>query len=696
VSYSRRELYALGEPLGESVTERKNGHTLYGGGGGGGQQAPSQQTITQTSLPEYAREYVERNFGRAQAAAEQPYQTYSGQRIAGFDPLQQMAYQGAAQMGMPARAGQSLEDMYGFAQRAGNMQYDPSQYGNQFQAPRQYRPGQFGYDQVQNQQINAAQMGAAPQASAAQAGQTQLGASPQAQAAQAQAAQMGIAQLGAAPTVQGAQVQGPANVAAERVNAPQLRDLQMQAARDVGTRSFTDQGARQGYMDPYMQDVTAAQTREAQRTADIASSKRRGAMGQRGTYGSTAAALENAEANRNLATQLGDIQAQGLQAAYKSGMGQFNTEAQNRLQADLANQQAQQQANVQNLSAGLQTQGLGAQTGLTAQQLNQATGLQAGLANQQMGYNTGLQNAQLQQQANLANQALQGQYGLQQGQFGQQANQQNAQNQQQINLANQQAQNQIALANQGLAGQYGLQQGQFGQQTNLANQQALNQMALANQGLAGQYGLQQGQFNQQAAMQNPQLNMQAQLANQQARANSQQQAEASRQFGYGQQMQAAGMGAQYGQAANQLNEQSRQYGAGLGLQGLQAGMQGMGQYGNLGNQYNTQQQGIYNFQNQMGAQQQRLNQDILSQQYQDFLNQQRYPMQQVGFMSDILRGTPSNSSQTMYQAPPSMMSQLAGLGTAAYGASRLMGGAKGGQVKRVPSGLSALAISKIG
>ena len=633
MSYSRRELYALGEPLGESVTERKNGHTIYGGGGGGGQQAPTSQTITQTSLPEYAREYVERNFGRAQAAAEQPYQTYSGQRIAGFDPLQQMAYQGAAQMGMPARAGQSLEDMYGFAQRAGNMQYDPSQYGNQFQAPRQYRPGQFGYDQVQNQQINAAQMGA----------------SPQAQAAQAQAAQ-----IGAAPTVQGAQVQGPGNVSAERVNAPQLRDLQMQAARDVGTRSFTDQGARQGYMDPYMQDVTAAQTREAQRTADIASSKRRGAMGQRGTYGSTAAALENAEANRNLATQLGDIQAQGLQAAYKSGMGQFNTEAQNRLQADLANQQAQQQTGVQNLSAALQTQGLGAQTGLTAQQLNQATGLQAGLANQQMGYNTGLQNAQLQQQANLANQALQGQYGL--------------------------------------------QQGQFGQQTNLANQQALNQMALANQGLAGQYGLQQGQFNQQAAMQNPQLNMQAQLANQQARANSQQQAEASRQFGYGQQMQAAGMGAQYGQAANQLNEQSRQYGAGLGLQGLQAGMQGMGQYGNLGNQYNTQQQGIYNFQNQMGAQQQRLNQDILSQQYQDFLNQQRYPMQQVGFMSDILRGTPSNSSQTMYQTPPSMISQLAGLGTAGIGAAQMYKafGAKGGEVKRVPSGLSALAISKIG
>lgn len=584
MSYSRRELYALGEPLGESVTEHKNNHTIYGGGGSGG-GAPSAQTITQTSLPEYARPYVEKMFGQAQTVAEQPYQTYSGQRVAGFDPLQQMAYQGAQQMGMPGRAGQSLENMYGFAQQAGNTQYNPSQYGNQFQAPSQYNSGQFDYDQVQNQQINAAQMGAAP-------------------------------------TIQSAQFRGPNNVYAERVRAPVLRDLSMQGARDVGTRSFTDAGARQGFMDPFMQDVVNAQTREAQRTADRAAVQRRGARAQQGAYGGSAAALENAEADRNLAIQLGDIQARGLQSAYQSGMGQFNTEAQSRLQADLANQQVQQQTGVQNLSAALQTQGLGAQTGLTAQQLNQASGLQAGLANQQMGYNTGLQNAQLRQQANLA-----------------------------------------------------------------------------NQGLQGQYGLQQGQFNQQAAVQNPQLNMQAQQLNQQARANAQQQAEASRQFGYGQQMQAAGMGAQYGQAANQLNEQSRQYGAGLGLQGLQAGMQGMGQYGNLGNLYNQQQQGIYNFQNQMGGQQQRQQQDILSQQYQDFLNQQRYPMQQVGFMSDILRGTPTNSMQTMYQASPPLASQLAGFGTAALGAAQLgraFGGAKGGQVKRVPSGLSALAISKIG
>jgi hypothetical protein len=38
-SYSRRELYALGEPLGDSATYRKAGGLVFGDGGGGGGSA---------------------------------------------------------------------------------------------------------------------------------------------------------------------------------------------------------------------------------------------------------------------------------------------------------------------------------------------------------------------------------------------------------------------------------------------------------------------------------------------------------------------------------------------------------------------------------------------------------------------------------------------------------------------------------
>ena len=62
-----------------------------GKGGGGGQPAPVQQTVNNTSIPEYARPYVESMLGQTQALTDinqNPYQTYGGERIAGFNNLQ--------------------------------------------------------------------------------------------------------------------------------------------------------------------------------------------------------------------------------------------------------------------------------------------------------------------------------------------------------------------------------------------------------------------------------------------------------------------------------------------------------------------------------------------------------------------------------------------------------------------------------
>jgi hypothetical protein len=115
----------------------------------------------------------------------------------------------------------------------------------------------------------------------------------------------------------------------------------------------------------------------------------------------------------------------------------------------------------------------------------------------------------------------------------------------------------------------------------------------------------------------------------------------------------------------QLREQSRQYGAGLGLQGLQTALQGAGQMGQLGGQQFQQGMDINKLQNTYGAQQQQQAQAGLSQQYQDFMNQQRYPYQQLEFMSNILRGTPMGTVSTLYGPPPSMGSQLAGAGLGA-------------------------------
>jgi hypothetical protein len=149
------------------------------------------------------------------------------------------------------------------------------------------------------------------------------------------------------------------------------------------------------------------------------------------------------------------------------------------------------------------------------------------------------------------------------------------------------------------------------------------------------------------------------------------------------------------QSAAQLNAQQGQFGAGLGLQGLQTALSGANTLGQLGGMQYQQNMGINAAQNQYGLQQQAQTQNILNNQYQDFLNAQNYPYKQLGFMSDMLRGLPlTQQSANVYAPPPSAMSQIAGLGTAALGASKLMAG--GGSVSARPAGLAELAIHNMG
>ena len=305
------------------------------------------------------------------------------------------------------------------------------------------------------------------------------------------------------------------------VQAPGLQNFQMGPAQQVRTQSFTQPGAAESYMNPYMQNVVDIQKREATRQSDILRNQQQAQAVGAGAFGGSRQAIVEAERQRNLGQQLGDIQAQGSQAAFNAAQQQFNAEQQARLAAQQANQQAGLTTGQANLQALLGVQNLGATQGLAAQQ---------------------------------------------------------------------------------------------------ANQQAF-------------------------------------------------------------------------QNAQQLAEQSRQYGAGLGLQGLQTALTGAGQLANIGQQQFAQNQDIINLQNQMGAQQQTQQQNILSQQYQDFLNQQKYPYQQLEFMSNILRGTPMGTVQTLYGAEASPISQLAGLGTAAYGASKLM--AEGGSVDTPSNGLMDLAIAEM-
>ena len=296
-------------------------------------------------------------------------------------------------------------------------------------------------------------------------------------------------------------------------------------ADNVGTQSFTQPGTAANYMSPYMQNVVDIQQREARRASDIQAQQNAAQAVGQGAFGGSRAGLMEAERQRNLGTQLGDIQATGQQAAFNAAQQQFNQEQQARLAAQQSNQQARLQA-------------------------------------QQLG-------------------------------------------------------------------------------------------------------------------------------------------EQSRQFGAGQGLQAANLGAQYGLSAQQMNEQSRQFGANLGLQGLQTGLAAAGQLGTLGQNQYAQQTGNINLLNQLGTQQQQQQQNILNQQYQDFLTQKQDPYNKLAFQQSMLSGLPLTDTVKNVYSNPSMLSQVAGLGTAAAGMygmyNKAQGAKKGGVIKakKRPAGLAELALSKM-
>jgi len=150
------------------------------------------------------------------------------------------------------------------------------------------------------------------------------------------------------------------------------------------------------------------------------------------------------------------------------------------------------------------------------------------------------------------------------------------------------------------------------------------------------------------------------------------------------------------QNAAQLNAQQGQFGAGLGLQGLQTALTSANALGNLGNTQYQQNMGINALQNQYGLQQQAQMQKDIDTKYGDYMAAQNYPYKQLGFMSDIIRGVPlTQTGSSVYTTPPSTAQNIASLGLGAAGVSKLWGGANGGVAMSNGGGLGALALNSL-
>lgn len=140
---------------------------------------------------------------------------------------------------------------------------------------------------------------------------------------------------------------------------------------------------------------------------------------------------------------------------------------------------------------------------------------------------------------------------------------------------------------------------------------------------------------------------------------AQQMGEQSRQFGAGQGMQAAQLGAQYGSEAQRQAEQSRQFGAQYGLQGLAQQLAAAQALGSLGQTAGAEQRANLQAMMGAGAQQRAIEQEGITADLNEFLQQRDYPMKQVQFLQSMLQGLPISTVSQQY-GQPSGLSQFLG------------------------------------
>jgi hypothetical protein len=319
MSYSRRELYAMGEPLGDCVTRKEGGRIVYGGGGsgGGGSPAPTQNTTQTSNIPEYAKPYVETMLAGTQ---KQLFNTAPGPggttEITSVKPYQAF--------GGPAYAKDAQGNFVTDAQ--GNYQYAAGPATGM-------GPGEMA----------AAQAAYAPM-------------DPLQQRAYAD-----ISRQSTTPQMAGGR--DITNIAAANaVNAGALYNQQA-----------TNPYATQAYMSPYMQNVVDVQQREAQRVSDIQGAQQRGQATQAGAFGGGRQGIMEAERQRALAAQKGSIQATGLQNAFQNAQQAQQFGANLGLQSAQAGLQGGQQMYNQAAGVlGLQNQFGSQQQGYNQNIINQA------------------------------------------------------------------------------------------------------------------------------------------------------------------------------------------------------------------------------------------------------------------------------------------------------------------------------------
>lgn len=252
-------------------------------GKGSGTPSPTEMTQVTSNLPEYARPYYEQALERSLYESARPYEAFPGQRIADFSSPERAAMQGMAGM---AAAGSPTQFLHA-SNIAENIGYQPAGIGTDIAS--RFRPGP-----IQSQYL-------APDIDPGYA------APDLSQGYQAGARGSGY------------------------TGQPAFGTEQFGPGFTPGT--VADPETIQRYMNPYQQMVTDVEKREAARQSNIMGSQIGQQAAQAGGMGGYREAIMQAERERNLGQQLGDIQTRGNQAAFEQAQRAFEADRAARYQA---------------------------------------------------------------------------------------------------------------------------------------------------------------------------------------------------------------------------------------------------------------------------------------------------------------------------------------------------------------------------
>ena len=618
---------------------------------GGGGSAPTEQTVIQSNLPEYAEPFYRDLLARVGYESAVPYETYPAQRLEYFTPSEQEAMRRFQQLGVSGTPEELMAAGDIAAQVGQGSPYAQAMLAATAgaQGPSTYEAGQSGFTYLPGARSITAGL---PSQYTAQGRLSTYSAGDFDPGYQAGDIQQGYT----ARDLQAGYKAGefdPGYVARELGQDYTARDLQSQyeGALDVGpgfeAGTIADPRTIEAYMSPYQQLVVDREKEEARRQSRIMEQQLGLQAAGAGSLGGYREAIMQAERQRSLEDQLGDIQAAGSQQAFEQAQRAFEADRAARLQAGqfgLQRGQAQQQA-LQEAERFRQAAFGTTEQARQAQQQMAISSFEAGERARQQAAQMGMT---AQQQADAARQA--------QEQFEQQAFQQTE--------AGRRTQQELDVQ--------AFQAGESAKQQ--AAQMGLNAQQQEEAAKQAQEQFRQRTFEQNEAMR--QAQMQLGLERFGAGIGAMQSAEQLRL----QQFQA-------NEAARQAQEQAAlarartsaelaQSGYGQLLSGEQQRLAAAGMMGDFVAQRQAQEMERLRAMQTAGQIERELLQRGLDLGYTDFLRQQAYPKEQLAFYSSMLQGLPIAPGQISqsYGITPSTTQQLLGAGIAGVGLYNALGG----------------------